>query len=182
MYRFFSRKWGKRLLPILALVMGCWFALQTYEVLGGVEAVQTTYGPRATFVLLLLFLIPPLPSEPIAAAIATLQGFPVAVALYWCGLIIRSTMEYAGARAFVPDPSLVDHKAHLPERLRNLPIDHPVFLISGRWMPLGNHIVSVVAGVGRVSVGRFVVAAAIGTLPLAIIVPSIATGVVWFHG
>ena len=175
-------KTGRQILPIVMIVGVCWSVLAIYNGFGGVDFVKSHYGQGATIVLLLLFFIPPLPSEPIAAGIATLHGFPVAVALYWAGLIGRSAIEYAGARTFFSGQHLNDHMARLPDRMKNVPIHHPVFLITGRWMPLGNHIVSVAAGAGRVSLGWFIVASAIGTLPLAIVVPSFAAGVVWIHG
>lgn len=160
----------------------CWMLLEFIDLLGGIDGVKQRYGEQASVVLFLMMMAPPVPSEPFGAAIASLQGFFMGGALYWSALIIRSTIEYGGGRFFLSDALAHTRKSVLPDRLKDVPLHHPAFLISGRWVPLGNHIVSVVAGAGRVHLGRYVVLTAIGTLPLAIIVSGVASGVVWAHG
>ncbi len=170
------------LLPVGILVAFCWILLLAYEVFGGVEAIQARYGDGAAFVLFLILMIPPLPSEPLGAAIASLKGFTIGVLIYWVALVGRSAIEYVSARYLFSEAIAQVEFSKLPKRLQDLPLHHPVFLVSGRWAPFGNHVVSVAAGVGRVRVGRFLICAAIGTLPLAVFVPAVATGVVWAYG
>lgn len=168
--------------PLILIALFCWGLLELFEILGGIEAIKERFGDHATLTLFFALMLPPLPSEPIAAAIATLQGFLFGTLIYWAALVLRSSIEYAGARYFLSaEAASVDFSA-LPVRLQKFPLHHPAFLVSGRWMPLGNHIVSVAAGLGRVHAGRFVMLTSIGVLPLAVIVPAIATGVVLAHG
>ncbi len=172
-----------RAIAPLALIAGfCWLLLEIFNAAGGVAAIRSAYGDRAAAVLFLILMVPPVPSEPLAAAIASLQGFSMGVALYWTALVARSAIEYGGARYFLSDSASRADYSKLPRRLQNLPLHHPVFLVSGRWAPLGNHIVSVAAGVARVRIGRFILCTALGTLPLAILIPAVATGVVWAYG
>ncbi len=61
-----------------------------------------------------------------------------------------------------------------PSRLRAFPVDHPGFLILGRWAPLGFHMVNSAAGVFRVPLRRHAWCAAIGTLPVAVLISTLA--------
>jgi membrane protein DedA with SNARE-associated domain len=64
----------------------------------------------------------------------------------------------------------------LPVWLRRFPADHPIFLVAGRWMPLGNHIVSVVAGMHGVPAWRFTWTTAVGLVPFVLLVSGATLG------
>jgi uncharacterized membrane protein YdjX (TVP38/TMEM64 family) len=65
----------------------------------------------------------------------------------------------------------------LPRFLRKLPVEHPLFLICVRWLPMGFHIANIAAAVRGVSPTRQLWTAAVGSLPGALMWAAIGAGI-----
>jgi uncharacterized membrane protein YdjX (TVP38/TMEM64 family) len=112
----------------------------------------------------------------------SIYGFALGAPLLWCGLIARALIEYGLSSRLRSDPAEGAVTTRLPRWLGRFPTHHPVFLVAGRWMPLGNHIVSIVAGLRGVPLWRFVWTSALGLAPFALLVAAGTAGLVAAHG
>jgi uncharacterized membrane protein YdjX (TVP38/TMEM64 family) len=74
--------------------------------------------------------------------------------------------------------SQIEGLERLPDWLRRLPADHAAYLILGRLVPFGNHLVNATAGLYQVPFPRFVWTSALELLPASVLVAAIANGVV----
>jgi uncharacterized membrane protein YdjX (TVP38/TMEM64 family) len=92
----------------------------------------------------------PLPGETIAFTASAVYGFWTGVAVSWCGWMVGAFLQYVIARYVLCEFQLDALRAKLPPRLRRVPVQHPAFLIFGRFVPLGFDLVNATAGAFRV--------------------------------
>jgi hypothetical protein len=59
-----------------------------------------------------------------------------------------------------------------------LPADHPLFLIVGRWLPFGGHVVNAAAA-ARASFRRHLWCAAVSIVPVEVLFSALANGWRW---
>lgn len=172
-------RFGFALVLIVAL---SWALLEALDAFGGGEGIRARFGGASVLLLLPMFAVPGLPGELTTLTTVSIYGFTFGASLAWVGLIMRAWVEYGlsySMRAGLTEPAVTDR---LPRWLRRFPADHPVFLVAGRWMPLGNHVVSVVAGLHGVPPWRFTWTSAVGLVPFVLLVSAGAAGLVAAHG
>ena len=143
------------------------------------------YGWRATLVLvplqtLISLTLSPLPSDVIGFAIALMHGFWTGTALIWLGWMVAAWIQYRLAERAASDIALAPWTARLPKRLQRLDVGHPVFQICVRWFPMGPHIVNTASGIQKVPQKRFLLFAALGILPVALLISALANGLFLF--
>lgn len=105
-----------------------------------------------------------IPSEPLTVIISTLFSPFIATLVAGCGNILAAVVEYyLGSK--LSDAASFDEKRHkLPLGLGKLPVHSPLFLIGGRMIPgYGPKLVSVLAGVYKVKIWRYVWTTALPT-------------------
>lgn len=139
------------------------------------------YGLAATLVLLPLqtlisLSLSPIPSDVVAFALALIHGFARGTILIWIGWMAGAVIQYELSRRVVEGTAWRERMDRAPQWLRRLPPDHPLFLICGRWLPLGPHLVNTVAGAAGVPRPRFLLTAAVGILPVATLIAALAAG------
>jgi uncharacterized membrane protein YdjX (TVP38/TMEM64 family) len=164
----------------LAIPLGLWV-----ESMGGPEAVVAHYGLAAPFVTVpvhAVLAVTPFPSELFVLANGAAYGWFWGAVLGWLGWTLASLMEYGLAARAAKDFDLDAQIAKLPARLQKLPVDHPLFLILGRQVPFGFHIVNILAGVKRISLWRLTWCAAIGSIPGAVLYAGLGAGVLHVWG
>lgn len=170
--------------PILALVglaTSGFLAVLAFQDPEGLTRLSDEYGWRATLILLPLqtlisLSLSPLPSDFVGFALALMHGFWVGTALIWLGWMLAAWIQYSLAKRATADLAVAKFTSRLPQRLQRLDIAHPAFQICVRWFPMGPHIVNTTAGVRGVPPGRFLLFAAIGILPVALIISGLANG------
>lgn len=177
-----GRKAARLALAIAALAALGWLLLDVLESLGGASGIHRRFGYASLLVLLPLYLTPPIPGEIAGMITVSIYGFALGAPLLWCGLIVRAVIEYRLSGYLLADPGGATGKVKTWGWLERFPAHHPVFLVAGRWMPLGNHIVSVFAGMRSVPFWRFVWTSALGLAPFALLVSAGAAGLVAAHG
>jgi len=163
------------LFTAIAVPLGLWV-----ESIGGPEAVVARYGLAAPFVTVpihAILAVTPFPSELFVLANGTAYGWLWGAVLGWLGWTLASMMEYGLAARTAKDFDLDEQIAKLPTRLQKLPVDHPLFLILGRQVPFGFHVVNILAGVKRISPWRLLWCAAIGSIPGAILYAGLGAGI-----
>ena len=143
------------------------------------------YGWRATLILvplqtLISLSFSPLPSDVVGLAIALMHGFWTGTALIWLGWMVAAWIQYSLSRRAASKVPLSQWTSRLPKRLRQLDVGHPAFQICVRWFPMGPHIVNTASGLQGVPTGRFLLFAAIGILPVALIIAALANGLFRF--
>ncbi|HJL17119.1 MAG TPA: VTT domain-containing protein [Sandaracinaceae bacterium LLY-WYZ-13_1] len=152
------------------------------EGLGGPDALVERFGLGGPFVLTGVLGVTsagPFPTELFALASAAAYGWAIGALVTWAGWTVGSMIQYGLARRGRIDVSLDAPMARVPAWLRRFPIDHPIFLVVVRWLPMGFHLANVAAGVRRVPVARQLAIAAVGSIPGAVLWAGIGAGVRW---
>jgi uncharacterized membrane protein YdjX (TVP38/TMEM64 family) len=164
----------------LLVVLG-WAVLELVERLGGPAGIERRFGLASVLLVLPLFAAPAIPGEFAGFVTVSIYGFAIGTPLVWLGSILRAHVEYGLSSRLRAAPSSEPPLLRLPRWLARFPADHPIFLAAGRWMPLGNHVVSVIAGLRGVPLRRFAWTSALGLAPFALLVAASTLGLVALH-
>ncbi len=149
--------------------------------IGGPETFRERYGPAAIAALVpvqALIAVSPFPSEVLVAANSALFGFWMGALMGWVGWLLAAFLQYGLVRRTAEDFDLDRLLTRLPSWIRRFPVDHPAFLIGGRYLPMGSHIVNSAAGAFRVPLWRHGWCSAISIVPMALFVSGIANGLI----
>jgi uncharacterized membrane protein YdjX (TVP38/TMEM64 family) len=164
---------------VLALGWASWELLDSI----GAEALMRSLGPIAPLVSIPIHVAlsaTPFPSEIVGLANGAVYGLWFGTVCSWLGWWWGALVEYEVARRGASD---VEHRVEvdrLPRWLRRFPVGHPFFLIVGRQLPFGFHVVNLLAGAARVSRARFVFCAAISNLAYGLLATAMGAGLVSF--
>jgi uncharacterized membrane protein YdjX (TVP38/TMEM64 family) len=159
----------------IAIPLGLWV-----DSLGGPEAFAQRFGLAAPFLTVpvhTILSVTPFPSELFVLANGTAYGWLWGGLLGWLGWSLASMLEYTLAARTSKDLDLDAQIAKLPPALQKLPVDHPLFLILGRQVPFGFHVVNILAGVKRISPWRHLWCSAVGSVPGAVLYAGLGAGV-----
>jgi uncharacterized membrane protein YdjX (TVP38/TMEM64 family) len=167
------------LVSILGSLVWSWM-----NALGGLEEVARRYGLIAALLLvplqtLISLSFSPIPSDVVVFATSLVYGFWLGTLFGWIGWMAGALIQYAVVRRIARDIDVEALRRRLPAWLRRVPADHPLFLICGRWLPLGPHVVNTTAGVVGVPLLRFLWCAAVGIAPAAALIAALASGFAW---
>lgn len=146
---------------------------------GGPDALMERYGlatPALVVLIQAALAAAPFPSELWALASSAAYGWLAGSVMTWAGWTLGSMIQYGLARRSAKDLDLDARLERMPERLRRLPVTHPLFLIAVRWFPLGFHVANLTAGARRVPATRQLWIAALGSIPGAILWAGIGAG------
>lgn len=106
-----------------------------------------------------------IPSEPLTVIISTLFTPLLATLVAGVGNTIAAVIEYYLGAKLSDAASFDEKRQHLPLGLGKLPVQSPLFLMGGRMIPgYGPKLVSVVAGMYKVPLFRYVWTTAIPTI------------------
>ena len=171
-------------LVIVAVSLLGWLVWSWMTTHGGLEEVARRYGLIAALLLvplqtLISLSLSPIPSDVVVFATSLVYGFWLGALFGWLGWMAGAIIQYAVVRRIAQDVDVESLRQRFPEWLRRVPVDHPLFLICGRWLPLGPHVVNTTAGVLRVPLLRFLWCAAVGIAPVAVLVAALASGFAW---
>lgn len=158
-----------------------WLVVEGLDRMGGPAEIRATYGWRLAgpaVIAQALVSVSPLPGEAIAFTSSAVHGFWLGAGLNWLGWMLAAFLECGLVRWTARDVAFSEEK--LPRWLRRFPVDHPVFLIVARFLPLGSHLVNGIAGLRGVAIWRFTWTSAIALIPGALLISAIANG--WIGG
>jgi uncharacterized membrane protein YdjX (TVP38/TMEM64 family) len=106
----------------------------------------------------------PVPSEPLTILLGTIYGPFTATIVAGTGNLLAAVMEYMVGRRLSHIASFEERRNRLPFGLGRFPVDSAVFLLVARMLPgYGPKFVSLIAGVYRVPMYRYLWTAAIPT-------------------
>jgi uncharacterized membrane protein YdjX (TVP38/TMEM64 family) len=170
---------SRGLLGIVSIITGGTALAAWMRSYGGAELMREHLGPLAA-----LFIVPlqavvavsPFPSEVIALVTCTFYGFWGGALLAWSAWFVAAFLQYELVRRTAKDFDFEHARRRFPRRLRELPVSHPAFLIVGRWLPYGAHVVNSLAGAYEISLVRHGWCAAVSLIPPALIISGIANG------
>lgn len=165
---------------VVAFLIGAVILERWVDAIGGPPELIRRYGLAAPAVMVgvqAALAAAPFPSELFALVSAATYGWAIGSVMTWAGWTIGSMIQYGLARRSASDVSLDAAVAKVPAWLRRFPIDHPVFLIVVRWLPMGFHLANVAAGARRVPATRQLWIAAVGSIPGAVMWAGIGAGV-----
>lgn len=169
-----------RPLAFIGLVVVLGFVLYAWlDAIGGPQEVSRRYGPAAAAFLVpthAVIAVSPLPGEAVAVANGMIFGFWVGAVLNWIGWMFAAALQYGlirrTAEGFEFDPT----SRKMPGWLRRIPVDHPLFLITGRWIPFGGHLVNTSAGAYAVPIWRHMWCSGISLIPVSMLFSGLANG------
>lgn len=175
-----GRAAASRGLRLLAVVLaGGWLVLEALEAAGGPAAIRSRHGLWAG-----AFLVPvqtvlalvPIPSELVAVPTASIYGFWLGAGLIWLGWVAATPIRYAIGRRVTRDLEIEAGLERLPGWLRRFPVGHAAFLVFGRWLPYGPHLVDYAAAAAGVPFARVLWSAAVSTAAPATFFSAVANG------
>ena len=177
---------ASRGLQMLAAVMlFAWLFYGWIDSIGGPETFRDRYGLVAVAVLVpvqALVAVSPFPSEVLVAANSALFGFWSGALMAWVGWLLAAFLQYGLVRRTAEDFDFDALLTRLPMWIRRFPVDHPAFLIGGRYLPMGSHIVNSAAGAFGVPLWRHGWCSAVSVAPIALFVSAIANGLLsWWN-
>lgn len=163
----------------LVLIAVTWVAQAVYDAAAGSEGLWHRFGAWG-----LGFAIPfqaavaisPFPSEVIALANASVFGFWLGFLCNWSAWMIMAGVPHPLARRAVVD-FYID-KRRMPQWLRRFPVGHPAYLILGRYLPWGNHMVNLSAGAVGVPLPRLLWCTAVREIPVALFFAALGSGLI----
>ncbi|MEA4910219.1 MAG: VTT domain-containing protein [Anaerolineaceae bacterium] len=107
----------------------------------------------------------PIPSEPLTVFISTIFGPFTATLIAGFGNLLAALVEFFIGGRISDVTSFDKYRQKLPLGLGKLPVDSPIFLIVARMLPgYGPKFVSVVSGIYRVPMWRYIWTTLISTL------------------
>ena len=178
---------SSRGIQLIALVMLLgWLFYSWIDALGGTAAFRDRFGVAAVAILVpvqAVVAVSPFPSEVLVAANSSIFGFWPGAAMAWVGWMLAAFIQYGLVRRTADDFDFTGMMARMPARLRRFPVDHPGFLILGRWLPAGSHIVNSAAGAYGVPLWRHAWCSAIAIVPKALVVSGVGMLIAdWWSG
>jgi uncharacterized membrane protein YdjX (TVP38/TMEM64 family) len=106
----------------------------------------------------------PIPSEPLTILLGTIYGPLAATLVAGFGNLLAAVMEYIVGERLGNIASFEERRKHLPFGLGRFPVDSVPFLLIARMLPgYGPKFVSVLSGIYRVPIYRYLWTAAIPT-------------------
>ncbi len=106
----------------------------------------------------------PIPSEPLTILIATAIGPIASTLVTGIGNLLSALIEYYLGHQISNVSDFDNQRKKLPFGLGKLPVDSPIFLIGARMIPgYGPKFVSVIGGMYRVSMWRYIWTTALAT-------------------
>jgi uncharacterized membrane protein YdjX (TVP38/TMEM64 family) len=174
----------KRTRSIACALLVVAFVASTYlwiESLGGPMVIRERFGTSGIAVSVIvhwiLNLTPLGEVVPMALANGAIWGFWVGALVSWLGWMGASITQYLVVRRIGTEFNVSDRLARLPERIRAVPVGHPLFQIAGRSLPwVGLHLVNVTSAVRGVPFPRFLAFAALGQAGPALTMSALGTG------
>lgn len=134
--------------------------------IGGPEAVHARYGLLAPLVTLPAHLMVNVIAIgefiPWSIANGVAYGFALGALLSWAAWMGAAVVQYVLARRLGQNQDVERQLAALPRWVQRFPVSHPVFLIAGRWVPMGGPFTNVAAGAFGVPAGRMLWCAGVG--------------------
>ncbi len=113
-------------------------------------------GPLACVVIFSILSVTPIPTDPLAVAVATLFHPLLVMAILWTGNTAAALLEYRFGKTIRNITSYEEKKHALPWGLGNMPIGSVWVLTFGRMIPgYGSKVISILAGVYGVNRWRF---------------------------
>ena len=149
------------------------------DALGGPESIRERFGLATGGVLVVIHAVlaaSPFPSELFALAHTAIYGFAIGAGLSWAGWFLGALIEYGVFRRIGDDVRQGWSEAAMPKLLRRFPVGHPAFLVLGRLIPFGNHVVNAAAGSARVPLWRFAWVSALAFVPFSLAFAAVASG------
>ncbi len=168
-----KRVLGSRALQMLAVVIGGgYLILAGLDAAGGPEAIRERHGLMAVAFLLpaqIAAAITPVPSELIALPMAAIYEFWLGALVIWFGWVAATPIRYLIVFHMKDDFDLEGGRERLPNWMKRFPVDHPAYLVFGRWLPYGPHLVDYTAGAAGVRLRTLMWSSAV-----AMILPALA--------
>lgn len=123
------------------------------------------FGPLVSILLYGVLSVTPIPTDPITLVNGALFGPVLGSLTSWMGNNLAAFLEYHLGRGIRNVTNFEKLRKKLPFGIGKLPVDSVGFLLFGRFVPqVGGKIVSLMGGIYKVSVKRYMWTAAVSNL------------------
>ncbi len=159
-----SKPWATLVLSVLLLAALVFLVSREMNAIRTFIAASGWWGLLVAVLLYGLLGLSPIPSEPLTVLLGTIFGPLNATLAAGFGNLLAALVEYYLGTHLGAVADFQARKQHLPLGLGRLPVDSPLFLLGARMMPgYGPKLVSLIGGVYRVPIWRYLWTAAIPT-------------------
>jgi uncharacterized membrane protein YdjX (TVP38/TMEM64 family) len=166
-----SRAWITLLMLLIALLAITFLARREMAPLRHFISSSGWIGGVVLVLVYALLGATPIPSEPLTILAGTIFGPFYAALVATFGNLLSALVEYTIGRQLGSAASFDQKREKLPFGLGKFPVDSPVFLIGARNLPgYGSKVVSLVAGIYRVPLWRYIWTAFVSTAAGAFLV------------
>lgn len=157
-----SRHWVNLIITILLLVVLVSFVSRDFEYIRAFIAESGWIGLAVSLVVYGLLGLSPIPSEPLTVLLGSIFGPFYATLAAGFGNLLAALVEYFLGTRISAVADFETQKEKLPFGLGRFPVNSAAFLMGARLVPgFGSKLVSVVGGVYRVPIIRYIWTAAI---------------------
>lgn len=170
---------------VAILILAAWLShwLSSHDL----REFRDSLGPSAvaaTLPIHVVLALTPFPADFVAIANGAMYGFLIGTPLSCLGWWLASLIQFGLGKRARRDFRLERQSAKMPEWLKKMPVNHPLYLICVRQVPwLGMHLGSFVPGAAGVRFRRFVWCSAIGVIPGSLLMTAIGAGIMqWKYG
>jgi uncharacterized membrane protein YdjX (TVP38/TMEM64 family) len=159
---------------IITIVVLIAVVLIVIDKMGQVKDFILASGPFGILVSVLLYGVlgaSPIPSEPFTVLVTSIFGPLSATLVATLGNVLSAFVEYFIGIRLRDATNFDKQRQKMPFGLSKFPVDSPIFLIGARMIPgYGPKFVSVVSGVYRVSVWRYLWTTTVSTFAGAVLI------------
>lgn len=157
-----NKPWIKLILTILALIVLVSVVSRDFDDIRAFIARSGWVGLLLSLVVYALLGLSPIPSEPLTVLLGSIFGPFYATLAAGVGNLLAALMEYFLGTRISAVADFEKQKEKLPFGLGRFPVNSAAFLIGARLVPgFGSKLVSLVGGVYRVPIVRYIWTAAI---------------------
>ncbi len=157
-----SRHWINLIVTVLVLGILVLFVSRDFENIRAYIAASGWIGLLVSLVVYGLLGLSPIPSEPLTVLLGSIFGPFYATLAAGMGNLLAALVEYFLGTRISAVADFETHKEKLPFGLGRFPVNSAAFLMGARLVPgFGSKLVSVVGGVYRVPILRYIWTAAI---------------------
>ncbi len=144
------------LISLVVIIISLYFLVKNTRDVEVIVRNAGVFGPLVVLLIYAVVALTPIPSDPITVINIALFGPVLGFFISWMGNNIGALMEYYFGAHLSKTTNFKDYKEKLPFGLNKLPVNSPWFLIGGRLIPgYGGKVISIIAGMYRVSVTTF---------------------------
>jgi len=142
---------------VLLIFVVLYFLIRDIHYIQAIVLRSGIWTPLVALIFYVGLAATPISTDPLTIVLGSIYGPLIGTGIAWVGNTLSNMLEYYIGANINKKTNFDQIKDNLPLGLNILPVYSPIFLIFGRLIPFyGGKIVSILAGVYRVPLSRYV--------------------------